>query len=446
MKTEITDTNDTRKTVAVTFSPEEVAEQEKELLESFRKNAKIPGFRPGKAPDKMIRARFAKDMKEELRKRLVSKAHQDAVVDAEFDVFRTVDLEEGEIREGEEVRISFEVDIVPPFEVPEYEGLTVRVEPSEASDQEVDDILQRILNQRAEYKVAEKAAEKGDYVRCSYEGKIGEEKIEDLVPDAPIFGTQKSTWEEAGAEQAPGVRAVVDGVVGMKAGDSKEVSMTFPDDFKPEALAGKTAVYNLEVEEVREKELPEMDEAFFESLQVKDEAELRDRLRENIENQKKQRNSGAEREQITQHLVEAADFPVPQSGVEEETESILREYIQQNIQQGVSQEDLEQNKEALHAGAAQAAEGRLKSRLILAKIAEKEGIEATNEDLSQMVMNQAMQAGQKPDQLVKELRKDRQRVQQMQNQIVLGKTMDLLLEKANREPVEQAPENAGAET
>ena len=309
-------------------------------------------------------------------------------------------------------------------------------EPTDASDEEVTKMLDQILSQRAEFNVAEKAAEKGDYVQCGYVGKIGDELVADLVPDATMYGSQKTTWEEAGSEDATGVRAIIDGLVGMKAGDTKEVTMEFPEDFKPEALAGKTAVYSLEAKEVREKVMPEMDEAFFKSLQVKDEAELRERIAENISNQKKQQNANAERQQITEELLKAVDFPIPESGVERETESVLRDFMRRNMQQGVSAEDFEKHKESLHEGASKAAHDRLKSRLILTKIAEKEKIKVENEDFSRMIMIEAQQTGQNTEKVVKELRKDQSRINDMRREIILGKTMDWLLEKAERSEAE----------
>lgn len=436
MKTDVQDINPTRKTIAVSVSSEELAEQEAKLIKDFQRQAKIPGFRPGKAPENMVRSRFANDIQQELKQRVVSQAHQEGVAGADFEVLTIVELDQGEIESGKDATVTFTVDIIPEFDLPVYEGLKVTNEPTEPSEEEVSKMLDQILSQRAEFNVAEKAAEKGDYVQCGYEGKIGDELVADLVPDSPMYGTQKTTWEEAGSEDAPGVRAVVDGLVGMKAGDSKEVTMEFPEDFKPEALAGKTAVYSLEAKEVREKVMPEMDEAFFKSLQVKDEAELRERIGENIENQKKQQNANAERQQITEELLKAVDFPIPESGVDAETDSVLRDFMQRNMQQGVSPEEFEKHKDSLHDGASKAAHDRLKSRLILTKIAEKEKIKVENEDFSRMIMMEAQQTGQKPDKLVKELRKDQDRVNQMRRDIILGKTMDLLVEKAERETLE----------
>lgn len=443
MKTDVQDINPTRKTIAVSVTADEVGEQEAKLIKDFQGQAKIPGFRPGKAPENMVRARFAKDIKNELKQRIISQAHQEGVGNADFEVFNIVDLEEGEIAAGKDTTVTFTVDVIPEFELPAYEGLKVTNEPTEATDEEVSKMLDQILSQRAEYNAVEKAAEKGDYVQCSYEGKIDGEPVADLVPDAAMFGTQKNTWEEAGSEDAPGVRAVIDGLVGMKAGDTKAVTMEFPEDFKPEALAGKTAVYELEAKEVREKVMPEMDEAFLSSLQVKDEAELRERISENIENQKKQKNAGAERQQVTEALLKAVDFPVPESGVANETEAVLRDFMQKNMQQGVSPEEFEKHKDSLHEGAQQAAHDRLKSRLILSKIAEKEKVKVENEDFSRMIMMEAQQSGQKPEKLVKEIRQDQSRINRMRSDIILGKTMDLVLEKADRETV--TPDPAGGE-
>ena len=436
MKTDVQDINPTRKTISITASSEEVSEQEAKLINDFQRQAKIPGFRPGKAPKNIVRQRFAKDIQQELKQRVVSLAHQEGVAGAEFEVFNIVELDEGEVKGGQGATITFTVDVIPEFEVPAYEGLKVTNAPTEASDEEVAKMLDQILGQRAEYNVAEKAAEKGDYVQCAYEGKIDTKIVADLVPEAPMYGTQANTWEEAGNEDAPGVRAIVDGLVGMKAGETKEVTMEFPQDFKPEALAGKTVVYSVEAKEVREKVMPEMDDAFFESMQVKDENELRAKISENIENQKKQQNANGERQQITEELVKSVDFPIPQSGVESETEAVLRDFMQRNMQQGVSAEEFEKHKESLHEGASKAAHDRFKSRLILTKIAEKEKIKVENEDFSRMIMMEAQQAGQTPDKLVKELQKDQNRVNQMRRDIILGKTMDLLAEKADREIVE----------
>lgn len=436
VKTDVKDINETRKSITISLTADEVSAQENQLIKDFQRQAKVPGFRPGKAPENMVRARFAKDIANELKNRVVSKAHQEGVAGSDLNIYGIVELNEGEIAAGSDANITFTVDIVPEFELPTYEGLKVTSESTEASDEEIEKMLNQILSQRAEFNVVEKEAGKGDYVRCGYEGKIGDELIADLAPDAAMYGTQKTTWEEAGSEDAPGVRAVIEGLVGMKAGDEKEVSMDFPEDFEVEALAGKSAVYTLKAEEVREKVMPELTEDFFKSLQVKDEEELRKQIADSISQQKQQQNFQAERQQITEQLNAAVELALPESGVESETDSILRDFMQKNMQRGATAEDFEKQKDQLHQGASDAAAARLKSRFILGKIAEQEKIKVENEDFSRVIMNQAMQTGQKPDALVKELKKDQSRINQMRVDILISKTMDLLIEKAERETTE----------
>ena len=196
------------------------------------------------------------------------------------------------------------------------------------------------------------------------------------------------------------------------------------------------------MEEVREKVMPEMDAAFFEALKVKDESELREQISENIKNQKQQQNFQAERQQITDQLLQAVDLELPQSGVENETEALLRDFMQRNMQQGAKEADFEKNKAELHAGASKAAVDRMKSRIILGKIAEKEKIKAESQDFSQIIMQEAMQTGQKPEKLVKEIQKDQSRINRMRLDILMGKTMDKLLEKAERETAEAAVADA----
>ncbi len=443
MKTDIEEISATRKRVTVNFSADEVTAEEAGLVGRFQGMARIPGFRPGKAPEKMVRQRYAKELREELAKAVVGKAHEEGVEGSDLAVYGIVEVEQGEIASGAPAAVSFTVDVIPDFELPDYTGLEVTNASTEVSEAEIDAIIERIRGQRADYRTVERAAEAGDYVRCSYEGSLDGQPVAELVPDAPILGTQKVTWEEAGTTDGPGVKAVVEGLVGMKAGEEKEVTMEFPADFTPAALAGKTVVYAVKTEEVREKILPEMDEAFFESLQVDNEEALRERIRDDIRGRKERENADGERRQITEKLLQAVELPLPESGLRDETDAMLRDFMQRNLEQGITMEQLEEHKDRLHEGASRAAHDRLKSRIILGRIAEKEKIGVENQDLSQAILHEAMNTRQKPEKLVKEYKKDRSRLVRLQREVLLGKTMDFLVGKAERRTVEAAEAPAG---
>ena len=438
--TEVHDINETRKKVDVTVAAAEIATIQQQLIKEFQREAKIPGFRAGKAPENIVRMHYAKELKAQLAKKVFTRAYQEGVGKSNLDVLTVIESSEIEVDPEKDVSVSFTVDVLQEFELPKYEGLKIAAKSTKPSKEEVDAAINQILGQRAEFKPVEKAAETGDYVKCSYEGKIGEELIAEIIPEKPIWGTQKNTWEEAGTDHPYGVPAIISGLVGMKAGDKKEVTMDFAEDFSIKELAGKTATYSLEVEEVREKILPEMDAEFFESIQLKDEAELRERIGQNIEDQKKQQNSAHERQQITDLLISSVDFPLPESGIEAERHLLLKEFMQRRMQQGASESEFEARKEELHEEAGKAAHSRLKTRLILNKIALKENIQAENDDFGHLIMLEAQQTGQKPEKLVKEIQKDNNRLNRMRSDIILGKTMDLILEKAEREIVDDTPE------
>ena len=430
MNIEQKDISPTRKAILVHFTAEEVSAEEDAVLSEFIQFAKIPGFRPGKANPNMVRKQYANEINKELKQRLAQKAHEEGLGDSEFRIYSIVEVETGEIIADEKVTINFSVDIIPKFELPEYEGVNVKSASTEADDKEIDQMIGYILGQRAEFKPVNKVIEKGNYVQCAYTGKIGDTLIEEIAPNEAMYGTQKSTWEEAGAENAPGVPAIVEGLIGMQKDETKEVEMDFPADFKVEALAGKKASYEIKVSDIREKILPEMDEAFFESMQVKDEEAFRDQIKGTIEQRKENEIANGNRQQIVDHLIQFVTVPLPESGIHSERESILKDFMQKNMQQGDSAEDFEKNKGAMHASATQMAESRLKSFIILDMIAEKESIKVENDDLNHAIMQHASMTGQKPEAFVKELKKDRSKIDAMQRDIKIGKTLNFLMDKA----------------
>ncbi|QYY36120.1 trigger factor [Ruficoccus sp. ZRK36] len=440
MNIQVEDINDTRKLVTVSVTRDEIAEKEASLLADFAKQARLPGFRPGKAPTAMVKKRYAKEIQQEVRQKLVSEAYSKALEDSGLNVISLVELADPEFPEEGDTAFKFTLDIKPEFELPEYKGLELSVPKSDVTDHEVEHARDHILGQRAEFNVVEQPAKKGDYVKVSYEGKIGDELVADLAPDQPIFGTQKNTWEEAGAEHGPGVKAVVEGIVGMKAGDVKDAEETFPEEYEIEALKGKTVSYHIEVHEVRERILPEINEEFLKTFQVETEEEFNNRIRDDIKSQKEQQAEQAKREQAATKLSEKVEFPLPESLVEGETQDLLRDFMQRGMAQGATQEQFEERKDELYKGAREAAEKRVKAQMLLTEVAKKEEFKVENEDLNRAIYMEAMSRQQKPDDLVKELQKDRQRVVEMQRNILVNKALDFLVKEAT--VTETEPEEA----
>jgi trigger factor len=218
---------------------------------------------------------------------------------------------------------------------------------------------------------------------------------------------------------------------GLKAGDKRDVPIVFPAEFPAApALAGKSALYVVEIQEVRERVLPAMDAEFFKSQQVDDLAGLQNQVRANLKMQKEYQNRSAQRRQVTERLGMAIEFPVPDSLVEAETQGVLRQFIEEQMRRGVPQEQFEKDKKELFEGARKAAVNRVKLQLILAKVAEQEKIEVTNEDLNNFIYREAMRSQQKPDKLAKTLAGDREQLRSVQQSIIFDKAVDFLVSKA----------------
>jgi trigger factor len=184
------------------------------------------------------------------------------------------------------------------------------------------------------------------------------------------------------------------------------------------------------VQEIRERVLPPMDEEFFRSQQVANLDELKQRVQGNLKGRKEYENRQAQRRQVTEALTAGVDFALPDSLVEEETQNVLRSFIEENMRRGVPQEQFEKDKKELHAGAKKAAAARVKGRMILAKIAEAEKVNVTEKDLDAFIYREAVMNNTRPDKLVKELSKDRERLRAIQQSIIFDKTLDLLVSKA----------------
>ena len=420
----------TRKTLVVTVPATEIAAEEKAILGEFAGSVRLPGFRPGKAPADMVKRRFAKEIGEELQRKVASQAYEHAVKESKLNVFAAVGVDGDPVVSGKDAVLKITVDVQPEFALPEYKGLPITIPPSEVTDADVEESITELRMQRAEYNVVERAAAAGDFVRLNYTGTLNGKPIAEIVPDRTIYGTQHGTWEEAGSSAAPGVRAVIDGIIGMKAGDKKDAPQAFPADFEVPALAGQTANYALEVLEVREKRPAALDDAFLKSLQCETAEQLHERVRDDLKTRNEQESLGSSREQIVKALNAAVDFPLPESAIENETQSLLRDYMERQMRAGATEEDFEKRKDELFNGAREAANGRVKLLMILLKIAEKEAIKVENDDLHRRIMQEAIMTRQRPEQIVKRLQEDRTLLAHLQRAVLHAKTLDFVVAQA----------------
>lgn len=429
MNIEIQDVSVSRKTLVVTLDKSEVEAVYRSVVAEVAKVASLPGFRAGKVPVAVVEKRFAKEIEGEFKTKVVNKAYEDGLEQSKLQVFGLVDLKEGVIQNGLSAAVTLTVDLRPEFKLPEYKGLQTEVAPVDVTDAEVDAAIEGMRAERADFKVVERASQKADYVKLSYEGKIGDKPVAELVPDRAIFGKAPQTWEEVEGNEGliPGLGKEI---AGLSKGDKKDVKVPFPADFHVTELAGKEAVYAVEVLEVREKVLPELNEAFLKGMQVESIDALKTRTLEHLKYRKEMDNSGAQRQQITEKLSTAVDFEIPQSLIESETQNILRRFMEENLRRGVPQDAFEKNKEQLFEDARKAAARNAKVQLVLARIAAEEKIELKDADYDRFIRMESMRSGERPEKLVKELGKDRTRLRAMQQQMLLDKALDFVVSQA----------------
>jgi trigger factor len=428
---EIKEAGDARKIVNVSFDSDEMSAKDKEVCRELGRMANIPGFRKGKAPEQVIRKKYSKEIHQELTRKVSTAAYEAVLENKEIKVYSVLKVEPNEFLKGESAKVEVTVDIEPDFELPKYDEYELTVHTAEVNDEDVDKEIDSIRDQRASFDEVERAAEKGDYVKCSYEGTLDDSPVSDILPDKPMYGKQTNTWEEAGQAKGLGVDAIAEAVIGMKKDDKKEIDADFADDFDVVPLQGKKVKYSVEVHEVREKKAPDpKDENFLKSLQVESLIDLKKKVKDDLLSRKERENIDGKRSQVTSKILEMPDFPLPQQAVEDESKNIFQANIQRAVQNGAKQEDMESKRDELWKEAQTQAKARVKITITLSRIAELEKVEVSNEDLAQAATREAMMMRKDPQAYVKELSQDQARISRLRQDVLHDKTLELVANKA----------------
>ncbi|MDR2512500.1 MAG: trigger factor [Puniceicoccales bacterium] len=432
MSINIKEISPTRKAVTLIFPAATIATLEGDVIKEISKEARLPGFRPGRAPVQVIRRQFADTIANETKQRLVGAAVQrirDETKLKLIDIISTDGLDE--LTFGGDFSLHLVIDHQPEFELPEYKGLELPLAPVEVSEADVDRVLADFRAHYARYEVVERPAEKGDFVKLSYEGTIDGAPVKDVAPAAYLYGTQAATWEEAGgSEDTRHIPAIVQGILGKKPGDKDTFLHVFPDDFGVEALRGKTATYAVEIFEVRAKILPELDEEFYKRVEAKDLDDLRSQLRERVLATKQNQAKAAQRDVAVEKLLALVDFPVPEVTIEAELQTLFMDYAAKQLRNDVSVEGIKEGRQAFCADARPEAERQGKLRFILREIILREKISVAVEDLVKHVEREAALIGKPPEQHIKEVLKDKAYLAQMRAVIAENKALDLVIQNA----------------
>ena len=430
-------------TLKVEVEPEKVSATRKQVVNEFGQHAKIPGFRPGKAPRSTIEKRFKKEIREELERKLVQDTTREAIKEKSLRVLQIASVDDLTIPEIEGGAVSFTATLVtqPEFELPNYKGVVVQARSTEVTDQEVEESIEQLREQGADFEDVkeERGAVMEDFVVVDYEGTIDGQAVHELFPKAGKPLTSNEDFWIKMTEEAffPGYCAAI---VGAKVGEKREFDVTVPADFPVEGMPGQVIHYKVTLKGIKNKVLPELNDEFANSVvKGKTLADLRDLARQEIQRQKTNDSESGKRADIMREILNKVECELPTSLVRARTQGIVNEIVKENTARGVGEEILKENEKDIVGSATANAREQIKGTFVLLRIAEKEGITVKREELLGRVAAMAQRYQMSFEKMAKELEK-RNALDQIHEEMLTAKALDFLVANASvtTAPVAQA--------
>ena len=437
MEVTITDLSPCKKQLRIEIDAETVNAKFDAVAKDFRRHANLPGFRPGKAPLANVMRSYGDKIGEEAKRTLMSDSYSKALKENDLRPVIMPEVEDLQFGHGKPFQYLATLEVTPSFELPEYNGIEVEKERRTVSDADVAKALDTLREQRVSYADVDRSAGEDDFIVVNFTGTIDDKPITDLVKVARGLTEQKNFWLHT--KQNPLIPGIVEALIGSGKDDKKTVTVTIPDDFIYEELIGKEAKYEIEIVQVKEKFLPELDDAFAKGFGAESMEKLREGVENDLKNELEYSLKKSIRNQCVDKLLSAVNCDLPETIVNEATRAAVHNIVQQNHQRGVGKDIIEENKDRIYANAKADAEVRVRANYILSRIAEKEGIKVTDQELSRQIAAIAAQQKVKPQKLAQQL-KDNGTLYQVQEEIMNGKVIDLLEEKAKVTEIDPKPE------
>jgi trigger factor len=429
MKCTIEEVGPCRKKLNIEFTAEEVGAELAEAIQAFSKGAKIPGFRPGRAPAAMVQRHYSKEIAEEIRDRLVARGYHDAVNENKLAVAELLDVTEAQYVAGQPLSYSVTVDVPPQIELPDYKGIALTGTKVAVRDDEVEGTLKGMLERQAKFEdVTGRAVQKGDLVQVDYVGTSEGRPVAEVAPGAAGLGKMDGYWMLVEDEHAllPGLG---EALIGANAGETKQVVVKFPAEFGRKELAGKTADYTVSIKAIRERKLPANYESLLKPFGVADEAQLRERIRKDLEVLKQDNEQRKRRDATAQWLLSNVIFDVPESIVQRETQNTVYDVVSQNVRRGIAQTEIEAHRGEIFETAKRTASSEVKLRYILHKVAEVENLDVNAAELEAEIGRLATQSRLTPLQARTQLQKNG-RLDGLREMLKRDKALDFVLAQA----------------
>ncbi len=383
------ETETCKKELVIEIPAEVVRREVEKVTAQYQRVARIPGFRPGHARAAIVRQRFREDIRNEVVQSLVPRFFEDTVKEQKLSVVGRPHFEDLKVEDDQPLTCKATFEILPEFELGEYKGLEVEEEPSTVEEAEVDKALEEVRQQAATYEAVEdRPSADEDYLMVSYQGR----DLKD--PGAQPLEAREAVVHLGGEATVP---AFSENLRGTKPGEVRQFDVTYPDDFPQKGLAGKTLSYRVEVQSIKKKVVPALDDELAKSVSESEAlADLRAKTRQRLEERRKRQVENAAMRKLLEQLVEKHPFPVPQALVEAQLDQRLENVIRQLMAQGIDPRTTQIDWHKIREDSRAEAEKQVHGSLILEKVAEAEQIEIAEEEVDEMIRETAEERQEAP--------------------------------------------------
>jgi trigger factor len=386
MKADLVDVNETRKNLKIEIPSDVVDAEIDRVARDYSKRARIPGFRPGKAPTRVIKQRFKDQILHDVAHDLVPRAVDEALRERGVEPVDTPDILDVLVEEGRAMTFTASFDTVPAFDVGPYETITITRPSNRVEDEAVNQALERLRNRAARFEPVEG--------RGIVEGDIVTVDLERTDPDGKVDKHTDVTVELGASANPPGFDAEL---LGLEAGGTKSFTVHYPADHPIGELANTDVSYTVTVKGLKRRVLPDLDDEFakdlgeFETLDA-----LTTRVRDDLEHEARHAADRAVRGDLMKQLAARVSFEVPQSLIERETDRRLEDFAGRLVDQGIDPRKAGLDWKAFRDAQRDPAREAVASALVLDEVARREQLEVTNAEVDQEIERYAERTGRTP--------------------------------------------------
>lgn len=342
-----------------------------ELITSASRHASLPGFRRGKVPKDLIKSHYGAQLKDEAVKDLISSSFREAAKEHSLDFVSMPEVTDVVVEDGKGLRFKAQLEIRPAVKLSSYKGLKIKKAKAEVKDEEIDKVVNYLRESSAEFiSAGDRPAQRGDYIICD---------IETTLEGKPVEKKDKLWMHLDETQSEP---QFVNGMIGVKAKETRVIEVSYPQDHKDEKLKGKKAQFKVVVSEIKEKKLPDLDDEFAKDMGTyKSLDELKCAIRKDLEERALAKSNSDMKNELLNKLVSEAKFDVPESLLEAQAKRLEERSIENMKTHNVKESQIEVMDAELKKRCKEEASKSLKGFFILEKVAEAEGIKVTEDEL-----------------------------------------------------------------